>query len=243
MDFSKELDNLERQIELLRARYVMYFSGRDHWEPLQYRWRVDGMLRRLQKEHCTNSALNNRLRGIIMQLGNYHSLWNRLARKKRMEKTKTAEREIDDAVKQELESMGVSDVDALKVPGISKGKSAGDESARAAEDAVPGATGEIPEGPFSDGGEPEESEIDGELAAAGEPEAVEQAADMYGGLYAEYIEARRQTGEATTGFSRESFEKQIRDQEAALAGKYPGKKFEFSIVISGGKVSIKAVAK
>ena len=111
MDPKKELAALETQMEGVRSRYISYFNG-GQLEPLQYRWQLEANIRRLQKEPINNRMQANRLRALIQKFGNYQALWNRLRREKIKSQGKAMDKEIEDALRAELEAGGLDGLSA-----------------------------------------------------------------------------------------------------------------------------------
>ncbi|MFA6035071.1 MAG: MXAN_5187 C-terminal domain-containing protein [Myxococcota bacterium] len=246
MDPSKEMEQLEQLVESLRVKYVLYFAGRDPFEPQQYRWQVEAMIRRLQKERVTNPAFVNRLRAVVQKMGNYQALWNR-ARilKKKLNTAKIADKEIEEAFS-----------DQAALPEIFGDTAVNDAAA---------AAGTMRENPAVDGavagepvtGEPEDTSLVDEMAQAAEeafaalPEEEKEGEkeqvfsfsvpDPVDALYEQFVDAKRKTGEPVAGFSLEGFRRQILGQEQALANRFPGREFRFVVVVTDGKASIKAV--
>lgn len=109
MDLNKEMDQLEANMEALRARYRVHFAG-NQAEPLQYRWQLEANMRRLQKDPITNAMQANRFRSILQKYANYRALWNRLRRERNKARGKAAGKEIEAAIN-EPEDPGLDDLE------------------------------------------------------------------------------------------------------------------------------------
>jgi ribosomal protein S20 len=237
MDLNKEMDQLEKMMEVVRARYLMYFTGRDQIEPLQYRWQLEAMVRRMQKENFTNRMQASRFRTILQKLGNYQSLWNRLRREKIRKQGKAVDKEIEEALKKEFGETGLQGMEEGNVapegmPFAAEDRPADEEAATvqvaAPEPAAPVGPAAQPPPPAPDAAH----------------EAVPAAAPLdYRVLFQDFLEARKQTGESIHGFIFEPFKRKIQDQLEALQKKYPGKEFAFRVVIKEGKASLRVDAK
>lgn len=227
MDLNKEMDQLEKMMEVVRAKYLMYFTGRDQVEPLQYRWQLEAVVRRMQKESFTNRMQANRFRSILQKLGNYQSLWNRLRREKVKAQGKIVDKEIEDALKKEMEEAGLEGEgdaqDALESTAV-------EQSVVETGGERPGEVPQKPEPPVPSSQPPPEPAVE---PAAAPPRDYRE-------LFQKFLEARRMTGEPIHGLVFEGFQKKLRDQLALLQKKYPGREFDFKVVLKDGKASLKA---
>ena len=235
MDPKADMDQLEQLVEGLRIKYLLYFSGRSPFEPLQYRWQVEAMIRRMQNERMTNTALVNRLRSLVQKMGNYSALWNRTRTLRKRNRSLSADREIEAALDKEGALESTSGASGEPVAEEPEDASLVEEMALAAEEAFASLPDEEDvEDPPSEMNPPVEMDPPEQVFSFLVPDPVDA-------LYEQFVEAKNQTGEPVAGFSLEGFRKQIQGQQQALAERFPDREFKFVVVTNNGKASIKAV--
>jgi hypothetical protein len=67
--------------------------------------------------------------------------------------------------------------------------------------------------------------------------------DQIQGIYARYVEARKQNKERVDNVKIETVAKTVRDMLPKLEQKHAGKKIDFEVVVKDGRVALKPVAK
>ena len=79
-DLERELNVLEAELKRLEAEYNMFFAGRLPRPPVETRSRVEGMVRRLDRMHISNTGTRFRFSTIQSRFAKLVELWNRTQR-------------------------------------------------------------------------------------------------------------------------------------------------------------------
>jgi hypothetical protein len=79
-DIDRELEVLEAELKRLEAEYNMFFAGRLPRPPWETRARVNGMVKRLDRQHLGNYAVRFRFTTLQTRFARFVDLWDRALR-------------------------------------------------------------------------------------------------------------------------------------------------------------------
>jgi hypothetical protein len=79
-DIERELTVLESELRRLEAEYNMFFAGRSARPPSETRSRVDGMVKRLDRQHVSNYGARFRFTTLQSRYAAFVELWDRSMR-------------------------------------------------------------------------------------------------------------------------------------------------------------------
>ncbi len=243
-EIAKEVDQLEKDINELKATYELYFMGVEKVEPVPQRDLIKSTLRRWQERKPRNTRLKFRIQQLKARVVSLENYWQRTLRQR---EDGTYHRDITKARRREAEHMAQQKrVEQLR-----------------AQDR--GATTAPPGSPRPDG----QSIASGELAAAGHSSAVTHGASQDGRLapgrgrsmarpsassvedltdaklrrlYKTYVGARKRCGEKAD-LRYEDMAAALRKQVPRLIDKTGARTVEFKVVIRSGKAVLKALPK
>jgi hypothetical protein len=77
-DFEREMNNLDGEIKRLEAEYNMYLTGRQPRQPFETRKRVDGLVKKFDRQYIQNTADRFRFLTIQTRYAKLCELWERL---------------------------------------------------------------------------------------------------------------------------------------------------------------------
>jgi hypothetical protein len=76
-DFDREMNNLDGEIKRLEAEYNMYLTGRQPRQPFETRKRVDGLVKKFDRQYIQNTADRFRFLTIQTRYAKLCELWER----------------------------------------------------------------------------------------------------------------------------------------------------------------------
>lgn len=211
-ELARELDQVEKSIDELRAAYELFFMGADRVEPQSQRDQLKARLRRFQDTKPRNTALKFRIQQIKARMVSLENYWQRtlrqkeagtyhrdVARVKRREAERIARERVEAAKKKEGQPGGAELPDTRPSPSAARGQQR--PRATSAEDLT-----------------------DAKLRR----------------LYDTYLGARRRCGESTD-LRFEDMASTLRKQVPRLMTKTGAQSVEFKVVIKSGKAVLKAL--
>lgn len=217
----RDIDQLERDIDELRATYELFFMGVEKVEPQPQRDLVKGRIRRFQERRPRNTALKFRIQQLKARLVSLENYWQRTLRQR---EAGTYHRDVARLERRQAE------------------RARQEAAARAAQAASPAASenGEaVDSRVLAAGGGPAR----GAPATSHRPRAS-SADDLtepkLRKLYDTYLGARRRCGESTE-LRYEDMASALRKQVPKLMTKTGAKSVEFKVVIRSGKAVLKAL--
>jgi hypothetical protein len=209
-----DLNQIERDIRILKIEYEQYFGGGRPRPPTDTVWRVESVMRRCnERVGDLKFAQRFRFNNLQQTYAKYQEIWRK---KLAVKETGMAQRHYGAAAKIIQEER--ERVTARKNPAATR------ESAQAPEAAV-----------HSAGKHAEKKEAAFALALR-DPEKEHEKIER---LYQKLLEARSETGESAGAPSLGDFQKFVRKKTEELKKK-GGHEIEYSVAVEGGRVKLKA---
>ncbi len=241
---AEECGEIEEDLEVLKARYEMFFLGIERREPARERDEMKRRIGRIKGEFTRNTGLQFRIQTLNARYLSYERMWLRSAREKeagtyrrdlmrarrhvqrgeRREAPKSPEAEGSPAPVAAAPVVG-PEAEAASPPAESARR---EEPPPAAAPRAPAVT--PPRAPAARTG-----------SAPPLPAGVSEA--QLRSLYDAYVEAKRRCNEDVSRCSYESLARSVAKQVPELVAKYKARAVEFKVVIREGRAVLKAVPK
>jgi len=217
-EFERDLQRMQKLLEILRLQYNMYFSGARKDMPVRERAEIERLFAYYRNANLPNLAQQFRFNSFANGFTLQAEQWAKFIRAK--ENGVVADPRMIQALRKaqnELEALERETADDL----TRQEKGSPDAEAQEAEGAAKGAGKAGP--------------------AAVEKSAAKPAASPSGpaSLFSQYLSARQAAGDLTT-IDPGAFERQIAAQRKQIMDKYKAKDVTFAIETKDGKVSVKA---
>lgn len=233
-ELQQEVDELEKDINELRATYELFFLGVEKLEPQTQRDLVKSRLRRFQERKPRNTALRFRFQQLKARMVSLENYWQRTLRQReagtyhrdlaRMKRRET------ERLRREAEARRGENARASDAPPAAASGSSGQAIDPAAPVSSAAGSGRRP----------------GSGATAPQRPSARSAEDLtepkLRKLYDTYLGARRRCGESTD-LRFEDMAATLRKQVPRLMAKTGATSVEFKVVIRGGKAVLKALPK
>lgn len=240
-ELSKEIEQLEKDMNELRASYELFFMGADKVEPTIARDQIKSQLRRWQQEKINNTSIRFQIQQLKARMVAQENHWNRVMRAREdgrynrdLAKVKRREQE---RIAKEAEVRKQGSPEAMTQAGgtgqDAEGRPISSSEIAAAKSAAVTAGkggGAGRQGGATDMSRPSATSAD-DLT---EPKLKK--------LYQTYISARKRCGEAVD-LRYEEMAAALRKQVPKLMHSTGAKAVEFKVVIRGGKAVLKALPK
>jgi hypothetical protein len=216
---AEEVEVLEVQINVLRARYEQFFLGMDKRPPVPEHDQFRRRMLPLRQPTVRNSAMGFRIQSLQEKVAIYERMWSRTLQE--MENG-TYRRDLFKARRRRVSS---PQVPAVKPQGPA---AAPEQPAAPAKSARPTATGAEPV-----------------IHIAGRPaERVDPLAESrLRGVYQAYVEAKKQCNEDTATLSFDQVAARLRKQVPELLVRHRAQDVEYRVFIKDGKAVLRAVPK
>ncbi len=269
--FQEELDNLERGLDRLRAKYELYFQGIERIEPQRDREAIERGMRRLLREVPNNTSLRFRFNTFKQKLITMKTYWARISRQieegtyrrhvQRAKKRFGYDRPQEEgapkkqAYELDMEDDGNLDLDQLFAQITSPNEDKG-PSNRVTRQRTPGGLPAVPQRPSRvppkaptlsrPDKEPNLAQSAKKMGASLPPSLPRSNAsqeERYRKVYDRYLEERKKNNQRVDHLRYESVAKKLEKMVPQLEAKHKGKKIDFEVVVQGGKVGIKPIAK
>lgn len=218
-----EVEELEKEIDELRASYELFFLGVEKIEPQPQRDLVKAKLRRWRERKPQNTALRFRIQQLKARMVSLENYWQRTVRQREAgtyhrDKARVKRREAERLRKEALEQASKK----AAVEPVSDGTSVASADLKQSSGAEP----------------PKKPAIGSHRPRATSAEDLTDA--KLRKLYETYLGARRRCGESTDlGF--DEMASALRRQVPRLISKTGASSVEFKVVIRSGKAVLKAL--
>ena len=238
-EIAAQIDQLEKDINELRATYELYFMGVEKLEPLTQRDLLKSKLRRWQELQPRNTGIRFRVQQLKARLVALENYWERTTRQReagnyRRDRARVERRSAELAARQRA---AAARMNAEEPPPVSL---TGDAVAVPSAVLRPGATPSSSAGATAPG-----SGARSGNTPAGRPRAS-SAADLtepkLRRLYQTYVGARKRCGEPAD-LRYEDMAAALRKQVPKLIKSTGAKSVEFKVVIRKGQAILKALPK
>jgi len=217
---AEEVELLEAQINVLRARYEQFFLGMDKRPPVQEHDQFKRRMLPLRQPVVRNSALGFRIQTLQEKVAIYERMWSRTM--------------------QEMEN-GTYRRDLFKA----RRRRNSDPQVPAAKAPEPAAKGEAPAPPppaakpSSTGAEPVIH-----IAGARATEKIDPLSEArLRGVYQAYVEAKKKCNEDTTKLSFDQVAASLRKQVPELLVRHRAQDVEYRVFVKDGRAVLRAVPK
>jgi len=220
-----ELEQMEKDINELKAQYELYFMGVERNEPRVQRDLIRSQLRRIKEIKHNNTQVKFKYQMLQARMVSLDTYWGRVLRQR---EEGTYKRDMDKVKRREAE---------LAEQAKKKGLKPGEKPAELGKDGKP-----LPAAaPTAD----RAASATGLAPAAARPAAT-SASDLTDGtlrtLYSTYVTAKRRCGEQVD-LKFDEMASSLRKQVPKLMQSTGAKAIEFKVVIKGGHAVLKAVPK
>jgi hypothetical protein len=248
-ELAQQCQELEEELEELKAKYEMYFLGVERLEPIRWREEVKKKVLRLKVAFTRNTGLRFRLQTLHARYLSYERLWLRSARER---EEGTYHRDVYKARLHAKSAVGKPAPDA-KAPAARKDKVV--EDVDLSDWATPEETPEpaqVPRPAASAPKPPQPAKVAPRPAAPAAPPPQRPPPAAPSGMPAEaqlrqlydtYVAAKKRCNEDVTRLSYDAVAKSVAKQVPELMAKHKAKSVEFKVVIRDGKAVLKAVPK
>lgn len=234
-EIESEIEQLEKDMNELRATYELYFMGVEKLEPTTQRDLIKAKLRRWQEMRPRNTALKFKIQQLKARMVSQENYWQRTLRQREAgtyhrDKAKVdrreaerLRREIEENRRKDPRGATVAGAEAPPVDGQLMNSAELKGIQRPASRAATAAPGRAPARPSASSAE--------DLT---EPKLRR--------LYSTYMNARRRCGEAAD-LRYEDMASALKKQVPRLMKQTGAKQVEFKVVIRSGKAVLKALPK
>ena len=232
-EIGSEIDQLEKNINELRATYELYFMGVEKLEPLTQRDQLKSKLRRWQELKPRNTGIRFRVQQLKARLIALENYWERTSRQReagnyRRDRARVDRRNAELAARRRAAAAAVPEQNPVSLTG----------------DAVP-----VPSGVLRPGAASSSGSGDSGARTAGTPAGrprASSAADLtepkLRRLYQTYVGARKRCGEPAD-LRYEDMAAALRKQVPKVMKTTGAKSVEFKVVIRKGQAILKALPK
>ncbi len=208
------VQELEEELETLKARYEQYFLGIERREPAPWREELKRSIARVKGTFTRNAALRFRIQALHARYLSYERLWLRSARER---EEGTYKRDLFKARLRAREAGG---------------KSAVDGAAAAATEPAP------PASPTATSARPAQTPAPSRTPAPGGVGEAQLRA-----LYDAYVAAKKQCNEDVSRLTYEAVAKTVAKQVPELMTRFKAKSVDFRVEVKDGRAVLKAVPK
>jgi hypothetical protein len=230
---------VEEDLEVLKARFEMYFLGIERREPVRER---EGMKRRVAKlkgEFVRNTALKFRIQTLHARFLSYERMWLRAAREK---EEGVYRRDLQRARRHGKAEAARAEAKAKARETFSGAKPAELAGAGAATTAVPPAAAPA-SAPAAAAAPPGPPAVAPPAAAPAVELPVSVSEVQVRELYAALVAAKKRCGEDVSRISYETLARTVAKQVPELMSKFGARSVEFKVVVKDGKAVLKAIPK
>ena len=248
-ELAKQCQELEEELEELKAKYEMYFLGVERLEPVHRREDVKKKVSRIKAAFTRNTGLRFRLQTLYARYLSYERLWLRSARER---EEGTYHRDVFKARLHAKPAVSKT-APTAKAPAARKEKEV--EDVDLSDWATPEPTPDpapVPRPAVAVPKLPQPAKVAPRPAApaALPPQRPPPAAPsgmpaeaQLRQLYESYVAAKKRCNEDVTRLSYDAVAKSVAKQVPELMAKHQAKSVEFKVVIRDGKAVLKAVPK
>jgi hypothetical protein len=215
-ELSDACASVEEDLEVLKARFEMYFLGIERREPAREREEMKRRVAKLKGEFTRNTGLRFRIQTLHARFLSYERMWLRSAREKeegtyRRDLLRARRHAVLQEEKRRREEEEALRAKSTERPAASPGAPpASPAPASTAPPAGPPRPGDIPEA---------------QLRA----------------LFAEYVDAKRSCNEDVSRLTYEVLARTVAKQVPELMAKYKASRVELRVVIKDGRAVLKVV--
>jgi hypothetical protein len=248
-DQSRELDDLEERIELLKAAYGRYFNGVDDRIPAKEHHQLKKDMRRLMNRRFKGTELKFRFNGLRSRLITYEQYWRRIQTqiekgtyRRLLAVSRQRGRKIARGLGGDLEQLRGATFELGAAAEVGGGAVDMEQLAAAAAEAVDQARAEPKpaEGPPASigprRGGPRASR--GPRARAQLPDGID--AKEARRLFKEFVQAKKKLGQDTSGLTYGKLVKKLARDIPKLKQKAGDRAVELEVRTEGGKVRLRA---
>jgi hypothetical protein len=239
-ELSDTCGEAEEDLEVLKARFEMYFLGIERREPVRER---EGMKRRVAKlkgEFVRNTALKFRIQTLHARFLSYERMWLRAAREKeegvyRRDLQRARRHAQSEVVREEAKAKAretFSGAKPAELAGAGAVKPAVPPAAASAPAAVPPAPAAAPPPPPAPA-----------PAATAPALPTSVSALQVRELYEALVATKKRCGEDVSRISYEAVARTVAKQVPELMSKFGARSVEFKVVVKDGKAVLKAIPK
>ncbi len=219
-----ETQNVEEELEALKAKYDAYFLGIERREPNRWRDDVKKKVARLKSAFTRNTGLKFRIQSLHARYLSYERLWLRSAREK---EEGTYRRDLFKARLRAHRDEAPPAEEAAPPKATAPAKKA----------AATAATAKPPAGKPAAPARPAPEAASASASGAGMPEAQMRV------LYNAYLAAKMTCREDVSKLTYDAVARSVSKQIPELMTRYKAKSVEFKVEVKGGKAVLKAVPK
>jgi hypothetical protein len=222
-DIADACNELEEDMEALKARFELYFLGIDRREPAREREEMKRRVAKLKSENVRNTGLRFRIQTLHARFLSYERMWQRSAREK---EEGTYKRDL-------MRARRKRDTLPPKVQ-----HPAADATAAPMPAAPPsGATAAAPASP---GAAAARARAAAAIAAAPAPSAAVSETRLRA-LYDEFVAAKQRCGEDASRLTYDALARSVAKQVPELLAKYKARAVEFKVEVRDGRAVLKAL--
>ena len=217
---AEEVEVLEAQVNVLRARYEQFFLGMDKRPPVQEHDQFRRRMLPLRQPTVRNSAIGFRIQSLQEKVAIYERMWAR-----------TLQEMENGSYRRDLFKARRKRVSSPQVPAVKPlgSTASGEPPAEAAKNARPTATGAEPV--IHIAGRPAEQRVD------------PLSESRLRGVYQAYVEAKKQCNEDTTQLSFDHVAASLRKQVPELLVRHRAQDVEYRVFVKDGRAVLRAVPK
>lgn len=259
----RAINDLDVQIDRLRALYEQYFMGIEKLEPHVPRKQVERLIQLLRREGLRNTALRFRFQQLVNRYNTMQTYWRRVSRqieegtyrrdvmraRARADQRRAEVRQRIRGEEEEEEPPPTHEVDLDQEdtnPGMEIPAEATESSTADLLNDPRLSQAKGPPPPPARSNRPPPPPPGALKRPPPSPSAAASSTDLSGdrvqALYRDYISARQRCNQTTHGLTLERVSQQIRQQESTLRAKH-GKSVDFQVSIRDGKAILRAVRK
>lgn len=230
-EIEAEVDELEKDMNELRATYELYFMGVEKVEPTNQRDLIKAKLRRWQELRPRNTGLKFRIQQLKARMVSQENYWQRILRER---EAGTYRRDVAKVQRREAE---------LARQALQKARAENPRQATVQGATAPQAGQLVGSAELKGGGRTEAGPASRDTMARPRATSAEDLTEpKLKKLYQTYMGARRRTGEATD-LRYEDMAAALRKQVPRLMQQTGAATVEFKVVIRSGKAVLKAIPK
>lgn len=221
-ELEAEVQNVEEELEALKARYDQYFLGIERREPNRWRDEVKKKVMRLKTAFTRNTGLKFRIQSLHARYLSYERLWLRSAREKeegtyRRDLLKARRHAHEEEGKAATPPPAPSPAKAVQPPAPIAGKAPAPAAAK------PAAGSRAPPAAPPQGGGMSETQLRA--------------------LYNAYLAAKMTCREDVSKLTYDAVARTVTKQIPDLMTRYKAKSVEFKVEVKDGKAVLKAIPK
>ncbi len=238
-ELAEQCQQLEEELEELKARYEMYFLGIERLEPARRREEMKRNIARLRSAFTRNTGLRFRIQTLHARYLSYERMWLRAGREKeegtyRRDVLK-ARRRVARPQPKPKESKPAAEAEDVDLSDWDKAATPPPSSAPVAPPVPP---------PLARASSPETPPAAVGPRQPAKPSAAGGLADpQMRSLYDAYISAKKRCNEDVSKLTFEAVSRSVSKQIPEILTRYKAKAVDFKVVIKDGRAILKAVPK